>query len=349
MTQIEPLTSTHVSVTDSKTKMMTKMVDSTLQDEILMPSQRRYILYPIKYTDLWEFYKVAENSFWVAEEINLSTDLDDWNNKLNDDERFYVEHILAFFSQADGIVNENLLERFEREVQVIEAQYFYRYQGMMENIHAETYALFIKTYISDEQRQEYLFNAIDNVPCIKRKADWALKYIGDKKASFGERLVAFACVEGIFFSGSFAAIFWLKKRGLMKGLCQANTLISRDEGLHQRFACNLFKNYVHVNRPSNERIYQIVKEACEIEKEFQTEALPVSLIGLNKGLMCQYIEYVSDYLLVLLGLKKIYNSKLPFDFIENISMDLQVNRFDDTVTEYQIGLEAREFSLDAEF
>ena len=247
------------------------------------------------------------------------------------------------------IVNENLLERFEREVHIIEAQYFYRFQGMIENIHAEAYAILINSYIDDPVKRNFLFDAIENVPCVKEKADWALRWITNKQASFGERLLAFACVEGIFFSGSFAAIFWLKKRNLLKGLGQANTLISRDEGLHQRFACHLYKNYVHHNKPSEKRAYQIVKEACELEKKFQTEALSVSLIGLNKDLMARYIEYVSDYLLLMVGLEKTYHSRNPFPFMENISLDSCVNFFDDKNNDYQMGLSEKEFSLTEEF
>jgi ribonucleoside-diphosphate reductase subunit M2 len=319
-------------------------------DEILKPNDARFTLFPIKYSNLWQMYKKAVESFWVAEEIELEKDLDDWNNKLNDDERFYIEHILAFFAQADGIVNENILLRFQKEVTVLEAQYFYQFQGMIENVHAEVYALFIDTYISDPDKRQFLFNAIDNVPCVKKKADWALKWISSKEASFGERLLAFACVEGIFFSGSFAAIFWLRKRGLLtKGLGQANTLISRDEGLHQSFACLLYRDYLHHSKPSPERAYQIVREACEIEKEFQTEALPVSLIGMNKDLMAQYIEYVSDMLLGMIDLDPIYKTQNPFDFMDLISMIHVGNFFEGKDTNYRIGTTKREWTLEADF
>ena len=333
----------------TKTLLSTPMTEFKYKDAILLPNDKRFTLLPIKYTDMWALYKKAEGSYWVAEELNLTADLDDWHNKLNDNERYYIEHILAFFSQADGIVNENLLERFEREIQATEAKYFYRFQGMIENIHAESYALFINTYIDEPARREYLFNAIENVPCVKKKADWALRWIENEKASFGERLLAFACVEGIFFSGSFAAIFWLKKRNLLKGLSQANVLISRDEGLHQTFACMLYKDHLHFDKPSPERAYQIVREACELEKEFQTEALPVSLIGLNKNLMCRYIEYVSDYLLLMVGLNKVYNSRNPFDFMDNISLGGCTNFFEDKNNDYQMGMSENVFSLDEEF
>lgn len=331
-------------------KNIVKKTTVVKRDAILTPDpDRRFMIIPIQHDDIWELYNKAKTSYWNAEELKLDTDINDWENKLNDDERYYIEHILAFFSQADGIVNENLLVSFEREVQFPEAQYFYRYQGMIENIHAETYAIFIQMYIKDKERQMKLFNAIENIPCVKKKADWALRWIENKNATFGERLLAFACVEGIFFSGSFAAIFWLKKRNLLKGLGQANTLISRDEGLHQTFACLLYRKYIHYEKPSKERAYMIVKEACELEKEFQTEALPVSLIGLNKDLMCRYIEYVTDYLLLMSGLDKVYNAKNPFDFMENISLPTNVSFFEDKNNDYQIGLSEKVFVTDDDF
>lgn len=317
-------------------------------DKILTPNNNKFTLFPIKHKDIWEFYKKAINSFWVVEELKLEDDILDWNEKLSEDERYYVKNILAFFSQADGIVNENLVERFEREVQIIEAKYFYGFQKMIENIHAEAYALFIDTYIKDHAERNHLFNAIENIPCVKKKADWALKWIGSETATFAERLLAFACVEGIFFSGSFAAIFWLRKRNLLPGLSQANTLISRDEGLHQSFACHIFKNYID-NKPSKEIIYNIVREACELEKEFQTESLPVSLIGMNKKLMSQYIEYVSDYLLNMISVPKIYNVQNPFDFMELISVDTCENFFEKKSVNYSMGLSKREFKLDEDF
>lgn len=320
-------------------------------EEILRPNLKRFTLFPIKYHDLWKMYKEGEAAFWVAEKLKLADDLIDWNEKMTDNERYFVERILAFFAQADGIVNENLLERFEREINVLEAQYFYRFQGMMENIHAESYALMIDTYIKDPVKKEMLFNAIEEIPCIKKKADWALKWITNDKATFGERLLAFACVEGIFFSGSFAAIFWLRKRGLMKGLAQANTFISRDEGLHQRFACKLYKDYLSTSKPSDERAYQIVKEACELEKEFQTESLPVSLIGMNNALMAQYIEYVSDVLLVMCGLEPVYHTTNPFDFMRLIDLYGQENMFEVQPQNYSMAVVSRdgEFTMDADF
>lgn len=336
-----------VETSDDSTVKKTTNVVAKQVDDILNAKFKRLAPFPIQYNDIWELYKIAEQSFWVAEEIDLSKDLNDWHNRLNDDERYYIEHILAFFSQADGIVNENLLERFEKDIHFIEAQYFYRFQGMIENIHAEVYSLFIETYINNPVRKDYLFNAIENVPCIKRKADWAFRWIESNDSNFGERLVAFACVEGIFFSGSFAAIFWMKKRNLLMGLAQANTLISRDEGLHMKFACLLFKNYIVHDKPSDERVYMIVKEACELEKEFQTESLPVSLIGMNKDLMSKYIEYVSDYLLRMLGLDSIYHTPNPFDFMEAISLDVCENFFEDKGVNYKLSTDVRgEWSLD---
>lgn len=318
-------------------------------DDILKPNPARFTLFPIKYDDMWKMYKIAMDSFWVPEEIELEKDLDDWNNRLTDNERYYIEHILAFFAQADGIVNENLLLRFSQEVTPLEAQYFYGFQAMIENIHAEVYAMFIDNYVNDPEKREILFNAIENVPCVKKKAEWALRWITNEEASFGERLLAFACVEGIFFSGSFAAIFWLRKRGLLKGLSQANDLIARDEGLHQSFACLLYRKYLQHGKPSEERAYQIVKEACELEQEFQTEALPVSLIGMNKNLMGQYIEYVSDVLLDMVGLSPLYNTHNPFDFMDLLSMIHVGNFFDGKDTNYRMGTSKREWSLTADF
>ena len=279
--------------------------------------------------------------------MDLTTDLIDWEEKLNDNERYYITHILAFFAQSDGIVNENLLERFEKEVPYIEAKYFYRYQGMIENIHAEAYAIFIDTYIKESVEKKRLFNAIETIPCVQKKADWALKWITDKSSSFAERLIAFACVEGIFFSGSFAAIFWMRKRGLLKGLSQANTLISRDEGLHQRFACMLYKNYTEPL--PHETVYKIVSSACELEKEFQMDSLPVSLIGMNSKLMGQYIEFVSDYLLGMISVPKYYNTTNPFDFMELISLDSCENFFEGKAVNYSIGNSKKEWALDEDF
>ena len=278
-------------------------------------------------------YKKAEASFWTAEEIDLSKDLHDWNHRLNNDERFFISHVLAFFAASDGIVNENLVERFSGEVQIPEARCFYGFQIMMENIHSETYSLLIDTYISDVAQRQYLFDAIDTIPCIRRKADWALRWISDASSTFASRLVAFAAVEGIFFSGSFASIFWLKKRGLMPGLTFSNELISRDEGMHTDFACLLFSHLQ--NRPSMDQVELIIKEAVTIEQEFLTEALPVALLGMNAPLMRQYIEFVADRLLVALGGKKIFGSTNPFDFMENISLSGKTNFFEKRVGDYQ--------------
>ena len=277
-------------------------------------------------------YKKAEASFWTAEEVDLSKDLYDWNNRLNANEQHFITHVLAFFAASDGIVNENLVERFSNEVQAAEARCFYGFQIMMENIHSETYSLLIDTYIKDPARRDYLFGAIDTIPCIKKKADWALRYITDDRASFGERLVAFAAVEGIFFSGSFASIFWLKKRGLMPGLTFSNELISRDEGMHTDFACLLFSHLRR--RPHPKLLEKIIKEAVVIEQEFLTNALPVSLIGMNAKLMCQYIEFVADRLLVALGNEKIYNVTNPFDFMDMISLQGKTNFFEKRVSDY---------------
>ncbi|KAL1387679.1 ribonucleoside-diphosphate reductase-like protein subunit M2 [Phyllosticta capitalensis] len=302
-------------------------------EPLLQENPHRFVLFPIKYHEIWQMYKKAEASFWTAEEIDLSKDLHDWNKRLNDDERFFISHVLAFFAASDGIVNENLVERFSSEVQIPEARCFYGFQIMMENIHSETYSLLIDTYISEPKQRNYLFNAIDNIPCIKKKADWALRWICDKNSTFASRLIAFAAVEGIFFSGSFASIFWLKKRGLMPGLTFSNELISRDEGMHTDFACLLFSHIK--SKPSPETVERIITEAVEMEQEFLTDALPVALLGMNATLMCQYIEFVADRLLVALGNKKFYNSTNPFDFMENISLNGKTNFFEKRVGDYQ--------------
>lgn len=318
-------------------------------DPILRPNQNRYTLFPIQHRDLWKFYKVAENSFWVPEEIKLDKDPHDWKHRLTDDERYYIKHILAFFANADAIVNENLLMRFEQEVQYPEAQYFYRFQGAIEQIHSIVYATLIDTYISDAEERTRLNNAVVTVPCVKEKADWAIRWIDNKDASFGERLLAFACMEGIFFSGSFAAIFWLRKKNVLKGLIQANSLISRDEGLHQQFACWIYKHHLKESKPSKERAIQIVREACELEKKFQTEALPCALLGINAQSMGQYIEYCSDFLLDMIGLDKVYKASNPFDFMELISLDACENFFEEKAVNYSMGASTREFSTDADF
>ncbi|ESK97535.1 ribonucleotide reductase small subunit [Moniliophthora roreri MCA 2997] len=302
------------------------------EEPLLKESKRRFVLFPIQYPEIWQMYKKAEASFWTAEEMDLSKDLHDWNNRMNENERHFISHVLAFFAASDGIVNENLVERFSNEVQAAEARCFYGFQIMMENIHSETYSLLIDTYIKDARQREHLFDAVETIPCVKRKADWALRWISDTRSIFGERLVAFAAVEGIFFSGSFAAIFWMKKRGLMPGLTFSNELISRDEGMHTDFACLLFSHLKR--RPHPDTVKRIITEAVKIEQEFLTDALPVSLIGMNAKLMCQYIEFVADRLLVALGNDKVYNSTNPFDFMDMISLQGKTNFFEKRVSDY---------------
>jgi ribonucleoside-diphosphate reductase beta chain len=302
-----------------------------MQEPILQDNPNRFVLFPIKYDDIWQEYKKAEAVFWTAEEIDLSQDQNDWDNNLNDNERHFIKHVLAFFAASDGIVNENLAVNMMNEIQIPEARCFYGFQIMMENIHSETYSLLIDTYIKDPKEKDYLFNALETVPAVQSKGEWAIKWIGSD--SFVERLIAFAVVEGIFFSGSFCAIFWLKKRGLMQGLSFSNELISRDEGLHCDFACLLYKEYI-VNKLPEDRLYNIITEAVAIEKEFITEALPVGLIGMNDALMGQYIEFVADRLLVSLGLKKHYNTTNPFDFMELIAIPQKTNFFEKKVSEY---------------
>ncbi|KIM46306.1 hypothetical protein M413DRAFT_17001 [Hebeloma cylindrosporum] len=302
------------------------------EEPLLKESQRRFVLFPIQYREIWSFYKKAQASFWTAEEIDLSHDLWDWD-RLTAGERHFISHVLAFFAASDGIVNENLIERFSNEVQVAEARCFYGFQIMMENVHSETYSLLIDSYVKDPDQREHLFHAMETIPCIKRKADWALRWISDKHSTFAERLVAFAAVEGIFFSGSFASIFWIKKRGLMPGLTFSNELISRDEGMHTDFACLLFTHLKR--RPHPMTILQIVSEAVVIEKEFLTDALPVDLIGMNSTLMCQYIEFVADRLLISLGNDKHYGAANPFDFMDMISLQGKTNFFEKRVSDYQ--------------
>uniref|UniRef100_A0A8B9C188 Ribonucleoside-diphosphate reductase subunit M2 n=1 Tax=Anser brachyrhynchus TaxID=132585 RepID=A0A8B9C188_9AVES len=321
------------------------------EEPLLRENPRRFVVFPIQYHDIWQMYKKAEASFWTAEEVDLSKDLQHWES-LKPEEKYFISHVLAFFAASDGIVNENLVERFSQEVQVTEARCFYGFQIAMENIHSEMYSLLIDTYVKDSKEREFLFNAIETLPCVKKKADWAIRWIGDKKATYGERVVAFAAVEGIFFSGSFASIFWLKKRGLMPGLTFSNELISRDEGLHCDFACLMFKHLIH--KPSEERVKEIIMNAVLIEQEFLTEALPVKLIGMNCSLMKQYIEFVADRLMLELGFKKIYKAENPFDFMENISLEGKTNFFEKRVGEYQrMGVMSKptdnSFTLDAEF
>lgn len=322
------------------------------EDEpLLRKNPHRFVIFPIKYPDIWKMYKKAQASFWTVEEVDLSKDYAHWE-KLTSDEMYFISHVLAFFAASDGIVNENLVERFSQEVQVPEARCFYGFQILIENIHSEMYSLLIQSYIKDPQKRNYLFNAIETMPCIRKKAEWALQWISNRKASFGERIVAFAAVEGVFFSGSFAAIFWLKKRGLMPGLTFSNELISRDEGLHCDFACLMF-HYL-VNKPTQQRVTEIIVSAVRIEQEFLTEALPADLIGINCRLMKTYIEFVADRLLGELGFPKAFNVENPFDFMENISLEGKTNFFEKRVSEYQRFAVMSQtadnvFTLDADF
>jgi ribonucleoside-diphosphate reductase beta chain len=321
-------------------------------EPILAENEGRFVIFPIQHHDIWEWYKKSEASFWTAEEIDLHQDLTDWTTKLNDDERYFIKHILAFFAASDGIVNENLAENFVNEVQYSEAKFFYGFQIMMENIHSETYSLLIDTYVKDDKEKDLLFNALENFPAIKKKADWALQWIDSP--SFAERLIAFAAVEGIFFSGAFCSIFWLKKRGLMPGLTFSNELISRDEGVHCDFAVHLHNHHL-VNKVPKDRIRHILVDALNIEREFITESLPASLIGMNSKLMTQYLEFVTDRLLVELGCEKEYNTSNPFDFMDMISLQGKTNFFEKRVSEYQkAGVtnkdkESNKISFDAEF
>ena len=322
-----------------------------IEEPLLKKNPHRFVILPIQYDDIWQMYKKAEASFWTAEEVDLSKDLVHWEN-LKPEEKYFISHVLAFFAASDGIVNENLVERFMQEVQIPEARCFYGFQIAIENIHSEMYSLLIDTYIRDPAEKERLFNAIETVPAVKKKAEWALNWIAADKASYAERIIAYASDEGIFFSGSFAAIFWLKKRGLMPGLTFSNELISRDEGLHTDFACLMFRHLV--NKPTEERIKEIVCEAVKIETEFLTEALPVRLIGMNCHLMTVYIQYVADRLLTELECSKVFNVENPFDFMENISLDGKTNFFEKRVGEYQKAgvmnkADDRKFTLDADF
>lgn len=324
---------------------------SVASEPILQENPNRFVLFPIVHDDIWAFYKKSEASIWTAEEIDLSADLTDWHEKLNDDERHFIKHVLAFFAASDGIVNENLAENFVSEVQYTEAKFFYGFQIMMENIHSETYSLLIDTYIKDTKEKDYLFNAIETLDCVKKKANWALRWID--KGSFAERLIAFAAVEGIFFSGSFCSIFWLKKRGLMPGLAFSNELISRDEGMHCDFACLLYNNHI-VHKLSPETIYTVIKDAVEIEKEFVSDALPVKLIGMNADMMCQYIEFVADRLLEALNQPKIFNVENPFPWMDLISLQGKTNFFEKRVGDYQksgvmTSRDKQVFSLDEDF
>jgi ribonucleoside-diphosphate reductase subunit M2 len=330
-----------------------KELRGELEPEILLtPNPHRFVLFPIQHKDVWDLYKKAEASFWTAEELDLAHDHKDWE-KMSDNERHFISHILAFFAASDGIVNENLAQNFSNEVQIPEARCFYGFQIAIENIHSEVYSLLIDTYVRDEKQKTHLLQAIETVPCVNKKANWALKWCNQENASFSERLVAFAAVEGIFFSGSFCSVFWLKKRGLMPGLTFSNELISRDEGLHCDFACLLYSKLA--NKLPEERVVEIITQAVSMEKEFVKEALPVELIGMNSTSMCQYIEFCADRLLVALGGTKHYKSTCPFDWMDLISLQGKTNFFEKRVGEYSkmgVGNEVEDestFDTDCDF
>ena len=320
-------------------------------EPLLIPNDHRFVIFPIKHDDLWKKYKNHLAVFWKAEEIDLSKDMKDWE-RLSDNERHFIKNILGFFAGSDGIVMENLATRFTREVQWPEAKFFYAFQNFMEAVHSEMYSLLIDTYITDKQEKNIILKAISTIPCIQKKADWAMNWIENKKADFGTRLIGFAAVEGIFFSGAFCSIFWLKQRGLMPGLTASNEFIARDEGLHTEFACLLYSKIV--NRLSKNKVYKIIREAVKIEKEFITESLPCELIGMNAKLMSQYIEFVADRLLLQLGYPKAYNTTNPFDFMERISLENKDNFFEKRVTTYGMAgvgknQDEMKFTMDAAF
>ena len=320
-----------------------------MKNYLLDPTTDRYCLFPIKDNEIWEFYKKSVSSFWTTEEINFAGDLKDYNN-MSKGEQYFIKMILAFFASSDGVVNENLVLRFSNEIQLPEARAVYSIQNFIETIHSETYSLLIDSYIKDREEKKKCFNAIEEYPCIKKKCEWGMKWISDKESSFEKRLVAFACVEGIFFSGAFCAIYWLKKRGLMKGLCFSNELISRDEGLHTEFAVLLYTKYC--DKMEDKEIYKLFKECVDIEKEFICDALPCRLIGMNSKLMTQYIEYVADRLLVQLGYDKLYNAQNPFSFMEAISIESKTNFFEKRVAEYSLadgGSRETAFNFDTNF
>ena len=302
-------------------------------EDLTDPKNARYTLFPIQHHDIWKAYKNAQAAHWIAEEIDFSQDTTDWEKKLNDNEKYFIENILAFFAGADGIVNDNLMERFSNEVTILEAQFFYGFQIAMENVHSETYSLMIDTFVKEPEKKAKLFNSLETMDSVKKKGEWAIKWINDKDSSFGTRLIAFAIVEGVFFSGSFCALFWLKKRGLMPGLTFSNELISRDEGLHTDFAVLLYSKIK--NRISEKSVHEIFTEAVKIEKNFIIESLPCSLIGMNSVLMSEYIEFVADRLLTQLEYSKLFNTTNPFPFMENSSLQGKTNFFEKRVGEYQ--------------
>jgi ribonucleoside-diphosphate reductase subunit M2 len=321
-----------------------------IAEPILEPNEDRYVMFPIQYPDVWEMYKKSMESIWFVNEVDVSRDLVDWNTKLTEDERTFISMVLAFFAASDGIVLENLALRFMSDVQISEARAFYGFQIAMENIHSEMYSILIDTYIKDAEEKMRLFKAIENYPCIAKKATWAKKWIADNRSSFATRLVAFAAIEGVFFSSSFASIYWIKKRGLMPGLTLSNQFISRDEALHTEFAVLLYSKLQR--RLPKKKIHEILREATEIEKEFITEAIPCRMIGMNADLMKQYIEFVADRLCLQLGYDKIYGSANPFDFMELISVESKVNFFERTNSEYALAnktKEASDFDLNCNF
>ncbi len=323
-----------------------------MSELLFQEDSNRYVLFPIKHKGIWELYKKHKAVFWTAEEIDFEKDLNDWN-KLSENEKHFIKNILAFFAGSDGIVLENIVERFMNEIKIPEARCFYGFQIAMENIHSETYSLMIDTYIKDNKEKDHLFNAIEQIPCVKNKAEWAIKWMKDEVSNFATRLIAFAIVEGVFFSGSFCAIFWLKNRGLMPGLTFSNELISRDEGLHTDFAVFLYKNYI-VDKLQQDLVYDIINEAVSIEKDFIINSLPCNLIGMNSHLMEQYIEFVADRLLIQLGYERIWNVENPFDFMEMISMTGKTNFFEKRVSDYAktgvgIDRELMKFSLEEDF
>ena len=339
------------SINDEATKVISLHKRKEAEEDILKENPNRFVIFPIQHEAVWQMYKKAKGSFWTAEELDLSKDYKDWE-KLNDGERHFLSHVLAFFAASDGIVNENLAVNFMRNVQWPEARAFYGFQIAMENIHGETYSLLIDTYIKNKDEKERLFNAIETVPCVRKKADWAIKWMESEEADFASRLMAFAAVEGIFFSGAFCAIFWIKERGILPGLTTSNEFISRDEGLHAEFACLLYGMLKH--KLSKTRAHKMIREAVRIEKEFITDALPVSLIGMNAKMMSQYLEFVADRLLVQLGYPKIWNTANPFPFMERISLEGKDNFFEKRVSNYSkagVGRsrEAMTFATDADF
>lgn len=317
-------------------------------DPILKEQHNRFVIFPIKHHNIWKLYKKAVATFWTPEELDLSKDRNDWE-KLNEKEQYFIKHVLAFFAASDGIVMENLASRFMSEIEIPEIRAGYSFQIFIEQIHSETYSLLIDTYIQDEKEKNILFNAVDHYPCVKNKADWAIKWIDDKKNNFQTRLVAFVAVEGIFFSGSFCAIYWLKKRGIMPGLTFSNELISRDEGLHTDYAVEIYNMLQPQNRLLETQIHELIKDAVHIEKQFICEALPCSLIGMNADLMSQYIEFVADRLLVQLGYDKIWDSENPFDFMEMISLRPKSNFFEVRVGEYQKAKEGEKLYMINDF